>query len=195
MREVEIEVSRWLQRSVNRAIAFFGLVILLMGLSSALAWTLIRLSPPVNPGWLILAAFAGSTLSLFAASVMLIRAAAFVRQEKQSEFRRSLQRAVVCGVTFVALQSWAMWCLLSHRQIAEALDLRNAAFAFVFLHGMHVVVALLAVSWVYLLALADRYDHEYFWGVTFCGWFWHGLGLVWLVIMCAFVVAGSVLIH
>ena len=64
------------------------------------------------------------------------------------------------------------------------------AFAFALLHGVHFIVALLFVVFVFLRAFADRYDHEYSWGVTFCAWFWHALGIAWLAIMTAFLIAG-----
>ncbi|MFO1093983.1 MAG: hypothetical protein U0992_11835 [Planctomycetaceae bacterium] len=34
-------------------------------------------------------------------------------------------------------------------------------------------------------AHAERYDHEYYWGVSVCAWFWHALGIAWLfVLLC-----------
>jgi hypothetical protein len=42
---------------------------------------------------------------------------------------------------------------------------------------------------VTLGALADRYDHEYFWGVSLCAWFWHALGIVWVCILIVFVIS------
>jgi len=101
---------------------------------------------------------------------------------------------VIFGTTFVAIQTYAMWCLLiAQRSSADVTGLRNGAFAFVAMHGLHFVVALLFVAFVLLRALADRYDHEYSWGVTFCAWFWHTLGIVWLMIMSAFLVGSTVL--
>jgi heme/copper-type cytochrome/quinol oxidase subunit 3 len=57
------------------------------------------------------------------------------------------------------------------------------------MHGVHFIVALLFVAFVFLQGLANRYDHEYSWGVTFCAWFWHALGIIWLVIVAGFVIA------
>ena len=51
------------------------------------------------------------------------------------------------------------------------------------LHGMHFVIALLFLSYVTVQAFADRYDHEYFFGVTVCSWFWHLLAVVWCAIL------------
>ena len=63
------------------------------------------------------------------------------------------------------------------------------AFVFVALHAMHFVVALWFLTFVTLKARYERYDHEYYWGVTVCTWFWHALGLVWLAILAVFAVA------
>ncbi len=59
------------------------------------------------------------------------------------------------------------------------------------LHGVHFVIALLFVAWITVNAFADRYDHEYFGSVTFCAWFWHALGIVWMAILTLFA-AGAV---
>src|SRR5205807_9561702 len=59
------------------------------------------------------------------------------------------------------------------------------------LHAMHLSLALLFLIWVTLNALADRYDPEYSWGVTVCTSFWNGLGIAWMCILMAFVIATS----
>jgi heme/copper-type cytochrome/quinol oxidase subunit 3 len=46
--------------------------------------------------------------------------------------------------------------------------------------------------WVTLSAFADRYDHEYCWGVSFAAWCWHVLGVVWLAILFVFAMAFAV---
>ena len=59
------------------------------------------------------------------------------------------------------------------------------------LHGMHFVVAVLFLSYVTVRALADRYDHEYYWGVSVAAWFWHALGVVWIGILAVFAIAAA----
>ena len=72
-------------------------------------------------------------------------------------------------------------------------DAAMGAGAFIFvlaaLHGLHFTVALLFLAFVTLRAFADRYDHEYYWGVMVCTFFWHGLAWVWLCILAVFACA------
>jgi heme/copper-type cytochrome/quinol oxidase subunit 3 len=51
------------------------------------------------------------------------------------------------------------------------------------LHAVHFVVALMFLVFVTVHAFADRYDHEYYFGVTICSWFWHALGVAWLIVL------------
>ena len=131
-----------------------------------------------------------STALLAGGSLLLHRASRLVRFERQLEFRRSLAWALALGTAFVAAQTYGLWCLIAQHEAAKSVGLKDGAFAFVLLHGVHFVVALLFVAFIYLRALADKYDHEYSWGVTFCAWFWHALGIAWLAIMVAFLIAG-----
>ncbi len=61
------------------------------------------------------------------------------------------------------------------------------------MHALHVVVALLILTWVTLRGLNDRYDHEYSFGVLGCSWFWHGLGVMWIFILGAFIICDGFL--
>ncbi len=61
------------------------------------------------------------------------------------------------------------------------------------LHGLHVTVAMMVLSYVTLRALNDRYDLEYSFGVSVCTWFWHILGVVWIFILGAYAVVTSFL--
>ena len=44
-------------------------------------------------------------------------------------------------------------------------------------------VCVLFLCYVTVQALADRYDHEYYWGVSICAWFWHALGIAWVALL------------
>jgi cytochrome c oxidase subunit III len=47
----------------------------------------------------------------------------------------------------------------------------------------------LFLVFVTVQGFADRYDHEYYWGVLVCACFWHALGIVWLAILFVLVIA------
>ena len=57
---------------------------------------------------------------------------------------------------------------------------------FAVLHVLHFTVAMMFLVYVMLRSFQDRYDHEYYFGVTVCTWFWHVLGIVWVAILLVF---------
>ncbi|MBI1315178.1 hypothetical protein GC176_28135 [bacterium] len=186
-------LSRYLRRPSNLALCFFTLASLLLMVAGGAAWLLVRWPgiPTASHRLLFPASFGVSTLLLTAGSVALHRASLLVRIERQLAFRRNLIVALAAGTAFVAVQTYGLCCLLAQRDGALAIGLKQGAFAFVLMHGVHFVVAFLFVTFVVLRAFADRYDHEYSWGVTVCAWFWHALGLAWLAIMGGFLAAAT----
>ncbi|MBC8115726.1 MAG: hypothetical protein H7062_15180 [Candidatus Saccharimonas sp.] len=168
------------------ALRFFGLSAGLLFVALTLSSVLLALSPADDqrgPTQFPLA-FAASSLLLFCGSAALSRAVAFVKLERQRPFRRSLMWALLSGTLFVGIQSFALSQLI-RQQPAEEVPTGAGAFVAVVaaLHAMHFVVALLCLVYVTVQALADRYDHEYYWGVTVCAWFWHVLGVAWCVVL------------
>ena len=128
-----------------------------------------------------------STALLAVGSVTLQRAAWHVRIQRLEQFQRCLLLSLVIGTLFVGLQSAGLWCLVRKQDPHSAETGVNAFIVMVAgLHGIHFVIALLFVVWITVNAFANRYDHEYFWSVTFCAWFWHTLGIVWLAILTLF---------
>lgn len=157
-----------------------------------LGLSLIRCLPPAPvPGRLVFpSAFWVTTLLLALGSGLLQNGAWNVRHERQKPFRRNLFAALVAGTLFVGLQIYGLRGLAANQVPDEAQTSANAFITiFAALHAMHFSLALLFLVWVTLNALADRYDHEYSWGVTLCAWFWHALGIVWLCILAVFVIA------
>lgn len=156
------------------------------------ALVLTRLVPfhPV-PGQVVFPpAFWWTTGLLALGSGWLQHAVYCVRREKQKPFRRSLLFALGAGTLFVGAQSYGLGCLMRNQVPDEAQTGANAFITVLAaLHAMHFALALLFLVWVTLNALADRYDHEYSWGVSLCAWFWHGLGIVWVLILVIFSIA------
>ena len=139
------------------------------------------------------AAFWISTALLAIGSMTLQRAAWHVRFERHTPFCRLLLCSLAIGTLFVGVQTCGLWRLVQNQTPANSPlpeSAETGANAFVVmvagLHGVHFLVALLFVAWVTVNAFAHRYDHEYSWSVTFCAWFWHTLGIVWLVILTLF---------
>lgn len=135
-------------------------------------------------------AFSASTVFLFLGSWCMHQTVSHVRRERQSLFRRWLKLALLSGTVFVAVQVYALTCLI-RQQTPDDASSSAAAFVAVFatLHGMHFVVAMLFLCYITIQAMADRYDHEYFWGVVVCAWFWHALGVAWIAILVVMMIA------
>lgn len=174
------------------ALQFFLLAAILLAAGIGSAMVLLGKMPTdatqqANP---FSTAFGLSTCLLLSGSGCLYRAVESVRREKQRRFRMWLMLGLVAGTLFVAVQTYALTRLIRQQPPDEAAT-GAAAFVAVFatLHGMHFVVALLFLVYVTVQALADRYDHEYFWGVTICAWFWHALGIAWLAILFVMMIA------
>lgn len=138
-------------------------------------------------------AFWISTAFLFSGSVTLQRAAWLVRVQRLESFRRWLVVSLISGTLFVGVQICGLWRLAQNQtrpgqSLPDSAETGANALVAMFagLHGVHFVIALLFVAWITVNAFANRYDHEYSSGVTFCAWFWHTLGIVWLVILALF---------
>jgi heme/copper-type cytochrome/quinol oxidase subunit 3 len=182
------------------ALRFFAVSAVLFCAAGLGAFGLSRLvAPPRAPGQFVIpAAFAFSTTFLISCSVAQAFALAAVRREKQHEFRRDMLWALAFGTTFVGVQVFGMWCILqnlsAHQNAGEAqLGAMVLVMCAAAIHASHVVVALLVLTWVTLRALADRYDHEYSFGVLACGWGWHILGILWVFILGAYLICYQVL--
>lgn len=187
----EKTLSRFLRRRSNLALCFFLLSATTLSVSIGGAWLMIQASSIVatEGRFRFPPAFAVSTVLLILGSLTLQAASFHIRCERQRLFRRRMLQSLVVGIAFVMFQTQGLSCLLPQQKAAREIGLRDGAFAFALMHGVHFVVALLFVVFVFLQGLANRYDHEYSWGVTFCAWFWHALGIIWLVIVAGFVIA------
>ncbi len=176
------------------ALRYFHVLVLVFVSAGGLAAGLIYLLPAFgSPATFSLpGAFWLSSGCLALSSLMQHRSIQAVRWERQRKFRRRLLLALVAGIGFVAVQSYGLWCLFQYQpRTTQAASTGPEAFVFVLtlLHGMHVTIALMFLTYVFLKSLTYRYDHEYYWGVTFCSLFWHALGIVWLGILAVFLIA------
>jgi heme/copper-type cytochrome/quinol oxidase subunit 3 len=99
--------------------------------------------------------------------------------------------ALVTGTLFMGVQAYGLWTLLPAERAADQASLGVTPFVLMLsaLHALHLSVAVLFLSFVATRAQADRYDHEYYWGVSVCAYFWYALGIAWLFILAIFAIA------
>lgn len=123
-----------------------------------------------------------------AGSVTLQLAWRAVSQERQRVFRNWLLASLGCATLFIGTQIYGLWSMFpADRQAEDAsLGVTSFVFALATMHAAHFFVASLFVCFVTARAFMSRYDHEYYWGVKICAWFWHALGIMWLGILAVF---------
>jgi heme/copper-type cytochrome/quinol oxidase subunit 3 len=174
------------------AVRFFVVSALLLSMGGALAYVMIRwwwAGVSVSEAGLP-TVFWVSTAMLFGGSAALNRSLTAVRRERQGLFRRYLLAALLSGATFLGVQSSGLWCLLDNQSAVQVATGVNAfVTVLVALHALHFTLALLFVVFVTVNGFADRYDHEYYFGVSVCTAFWHILCVVWLAILGVFAIA------
>lgn len=174
---------------------FLLLAIGVIGTAFLLAWGLGELlgkASAASPWTMVFhPAFAVSSGLLVAGSFCLSRALAEVRRERQAQFRRWLLRAMVAGALFTAVQSYALWAISpSDRGASQAsLGVRPFILVLCTLHVLHFLIAVMGLCFVTVQAWADKYDHEYHWGVAVCAGFWHFLGVVWIAVLAVIAIA------
>ena len=172
------------------ALQFFAVSAGAFGVAAGLGALLVWLGLAGAGSALFPPVFWASTAMLLLGSSSIHAAVERVRRERQRRFRNSLRLALAAGTAFVGLQGAGLIRLQDAALLTDA-STGVAAFVLVltFLHALHFTVALMFLVFVTLRAHNDRYDHEYYWGVVVCGYFWHFLGVVWLGILCVFALA------
>ena len=176
---------------VALAARFAALSAGLLGTAFLLTYAMLWAAPEQPRRLGISVMFFVTTIVLAAGSIAMQRAVHFVRREKQPQFRSWLVVSLALGVLFTAFQSYALADLIPSLRDALGGTPNPAGFiaAIVATHAFHVILAVLVLSMVTVQAFNDRYDHEYYWGVSFSAGFWHFLGLVWLSVLCVSCVA------
>lgn len=182
------------QQRVTRAglaLRFAVLCSLTMLACGGLAAGLIAWNPEFGDVLGIPSVFFLTTLLLAGSSYALQRATDWVRIEKQRPFRVWLIGAIVLGAFFTAVQSFGLASLFPDDRSAKLAQTGTVPFTIgvISMHAVHVVTAQLALAWITVQAFNDRYDHEYYRPVTYCAWFWHFLGGVWLSLLVVIGVA------
>lgn len=179
------------------AVQFFLTGVLLLSIAGTCAWFMPRwpelvgrsretFFPPI---------FVVSTACLLLVSGTLWQAEAHVMRERQRPFRANLLWALLAGTCFLAVQAYALSAYLSqHDGTSAGHGATQFIVVSVALHAMHVSIAWLFLLYIFLQARMDRYDHEFYRGITYCAWFWHVLGAIWILVLCVIAIANPALV-
>jgi cytochrome c oxidase subunit 3 len=166
-------------------LAFVVIGVLFAGTLVAYAVTRMQVSlwrPSNSPG-LPFGLF-GSTLMLVGLSGSMQKAFSDIQANRQDSFKRMLWVGLSFAVAFVAGQG-INWTTMARAQAGLP---RATLFAFTFylltgLHAAHIVGGLVPLGIVIHRARQREYSSSRCEGVRFCVWYWHYLGLIWLVLL------------
>lgn len=182
-------LSRMTSRPSRLAVGWFVATAGVLGVAGLCGLGIAAAVGPPGPRALP-AAFLASTLLLAIVGGGLAKAEGYARRERQPRLRAGLAVSLAAAALFLAVQGMALAGLLRQMTPADAaIGPRTFVFVATALHALHVAAATLWLVYVALHGFAGRYDHEYRFGLTACGWCWHALGIVWLAILAAFAVA------
>jgi heme/copper-type cytochrome/quinol oxidase subunit 3 len=139
--------------------------------------------------------FIASSIILVAISTVLHLAVKAVRSEQQLNFQRCISIALILAIGFLITQGFGLsWLLLAHYRIDQpGRTLYGLTFFLSLVHALHVLGGVASMLWVSVKAWMLRYDHENYWGVVCCTWYWHFLDAVWIFMLICFWGAGFLL--
>jgi cytochrome c oxidase subunit 3 len=131
-----------------------------------------------------------STALLFGVSTSMHSAYQSVRENRFGSLRRSLWLALAFAVAFLIGQV-INWTQMIRAQNALP---HPTLFAFTFylltgLHAAHVLGGFVPLGIVIQRANAREYSSSRADGVRFCVWYWHYLGVIWIVLMAVMFVS------
>lgn len=135
--------------------------------------------------------FIATTFLLVGISATLHLAVRSVRSEQQVALRRYVSLAFIMSILFLIFQSFGMaWLAIVHFKIDKPEEtLYGLTFFLAFVHALHVVGGVVSIIYVMVKVWRLMYDHENYWGVVYCAWYWHFLDLVWLFMLLSFALA------
>lgn len=152
-------------------------------------YVVVRISPDVEvQPFYLPQTFLLTTVNLAAISVLLHLALSAVKRERQPEFTRYIVLSTILAVVFFLIQSPSLtWMMLELQQPGPARqNLYSFTFFLVIVHALHVVGGVVGLGFVLLGIRRQAYDHESYFPVTFCTYYWHFLDVVWILMMIGF---------
>jgi heme/copper-type cytochrome/quinol oxidase subunit 3 len=119
------------------------------------------------------------TALLMASSVPAYLAEHSAKRGRQGALRLSLAAVLVLGAAFLGLQAW------EYSDSLGRMSPHDSAYASLFytitsVHGAHVAVGLLLLSWTLVMALAGKFTPERNLAVQNVSLYWHFVHAVWL---------------
>lgn len=141
-----------------------------------------------NGSWLVFnlpALFFVSTAVIILSSLTIWWAQKSIAVDNYSGAKAGTLLTFALGITFCVLQI-AAWRELFQQGIVFAGRQSNVAgailYVITFMHFLHIVGGLIALSVTSIKVLGKRYSSENYLGLSLCAIFWHFLGALWVIL-------------
>ena len=126
-----------------------------------------------------------NTFILIISSFTMAMAVNSIKMGDQKKLKLFLAATILLGITFISIQAKEYLDLFHEGDIALTTDARFKLYSSTFFlqtgfHGLHVIIGIIFLIFVFLRAVRGGYtkeDHEY---VEYMGLYWHFVDLVWV---------------
>jgi heme/copper-type cytochrome/quinol oxidase subunit 3 len=121
-----------------------------------------------------------NTLAILASSAAVVRAVRAQELGRARSAARHLAAAALLGAAFIALQAVVWTDLWRGGLVPSGGTYPSVFYAFTVFHALHVLVGLAALAWLAVRARSRAGATRT--GVRLWGWYWHFVGVLWVVL-------------
>ncbi len=135
---------------------------------------------------------ATNTVVLLASSLTMALSIAFIQRDEVKKSKVMLILTFLCACTFLVIKffeykaKYEHGFLPGHFYHSEHLHAPNAAlffslyFVMTGLHGLHVLIGMACIGWIYMRMSRGDFNSRKFGAVEFVGLYWHIVDLIWI---------------
>ena len=123
-----------------------------------------------------------NTFLLITSSWTMVKAVFAAKEGKNSSLLRWLAATILIGSGFVSIQVYEYIELYKHGSWPNVDIFWSTFYAMTGFHGLHVVVGVIWLIWVWFRCLRGKYTVKNNIGVELAGLYWHFVDLVWVLL-------------
>ena len=124
-----------------------------------------------------------NTFILICSSATLVKGLASAKDGDTEGMQVGLFLTVLLGALFLTIQMHEYRELLHDRHFTPSGSIFGSCFfTLTGFHGMHVLVGVLCMLFVFIRSLRGKYTPEEYRGIEIAGLYWHFVDLVWIIL-------------
>lgn len=124
-----------------------------------------------------------NTFILICSSATLVKGLSSAQDNDQEGMQVGLFLTVLLGALFLSIQAHEYRELLDVRHFNPWGSIFGACFfTLTGFHGMHVLVGVICMAFVFIRSLEGRYSASEYRGIEVAGLYWHFVDLVWILL-------------